>query len=430
MFAYKRLALFRTFVLCAAAALVPSLRAGSRVPVPLRKPHPQGKALSPTASAAPPHGVYPIKPQEEGMLVVRKWLKPGGPCAVGEWGLSVARQSRLARVLHLNLVVVSGPRKDAPDGFLRRIVSIRHLGGQTVFCTEQARLGDAIPEGTLERSIQFGFTDIASVHTMVPDVFVRPPGRSAERFMQTSANLDPPSAHPPCLDATKGFQVAMQRAPVGVGAGITGAFQLCPRIEVVFSYHYGRLRYLHSGLLLDQSASVDLEVHANARWQGRQDLAAIRFNPLVVQIGAVPVVLRPVVTVFLAEEGSLKSKLTAGALEQTWGKVLIDYRARKWNASFSRSTPTIDFARPEIGIGTSAKGALGADVELEIYGIIGPFFEPAGFVKADYSTQSSCSLQAGLEGAAGIDLKVLGHVVGRKKFRNIFFYASPSRPCP
>lgn len=421
---------------CVAVVLAPAGLAGSRTATSPRGPSRQGQSL-PSAPANPRSDVYLIQPNEESALAVQQWLVLGGPCPAGQWGLSVASGSQLAEKLRSGLIVVSKQRPDAPDGFLRRIVFInkRAIPNRIIFCTVQAGLGEAVWNGGNEKSkpIHFGFADIASAQGLLPGVSIRPPeetNKLSGLHMAPSdppgASNDPPSFPPPCRSASRGFQVEMREAPIRAGASLTAAFRLCPQLTVGLIYHFGSLRYLHLGLSVDELAKVDLKAEALGQWQGRQKLAAIRFRPEVIEVGTVPVVVRPVVTIFLSEEGSLRSKLETDATQHAWGYADVAYHNGKWSHSFSRNSEPPEFEQPTISLGSSAKGELGARIELEIYGILGPYFEPAGYVQADYSVQSAqpvqrgCSLKFGLEGSAGIDLIVLEHVVKTKNFGNLF----------
>src|SRR5574337_287442 len=47
-------------------------------------------------------------------------------------------------------VVVSEPAAAAPEGLLRKVVSIQTQGDQLIVTTSDAQLGDAIPQGTID----------------------------------------------------------------------------------------------------------------------------------------------------------------------------------------------------------------------------------------------------------------------------------------
>jgi hypothetical protein len=415
MFVQKHSIALTAFGLFLVVTFAPVGRAVSRSPIRARD-----RAGQEQRAPSPPPGVHRISAEEQHMFVVQQWLAPGGPCDAGQWGLAVSPGSSLARELKTETIVVSGPRPDAPDGFLRRIVSVAQMGGQLIFCTTQASLEDTHVTGVIERNIPLGIAYVASSVPLVPGVVIRTPSPSSPSLRRVAEVMGQPVNPPPCAEASRGFEVEMNRTPWRATADIEGALEVCPQLSMVLSYSFGHIRRLRFDLSLDESARVELTAAVRGQWKGSKDIANIRFQPIVAELGGIPVVLRPVVTVFLAGEASGQSNVKTGALQHAWGQALVDYDGQNWNRKFSSQPQTISLSPPTISAGSVAKGELGARLELEVYGTVGPYFQPTGYIEADYSTSAGCSLQVGLEGPVGVDLKIFGHLLKRQPVGNLF----------
>lgn len=244
----------------------------------------------------------------------------------------------------------------------------------------------------------------------------------------------PPAVAGACVGANAGFATEFKRAPVEAGMTASGKFALCPEILLEVRYGFLKIKQARLGLTLAEQSQVFVAARAISHVEARRDVARIRFRPLVVMVGNVPVVLRPVVTIFVSAKASLRSNLdgslvqgavATGALNYYNGRGLVPPRPITVH---NRPSPRFQYS--PLSASENAKASLGAEIEIEVYGTIGPFLEPSLFVQAEHSSAAGCSLTSGIEGSAGIHLSAFGHVLATAKSKDFFSHEFARKPCP
>ena len=145
----------------------------------------------------------------------------------------------------------------------------------------------------------------------------------------------------------------------------------------------------------------------------------LRFKPIIVWAGWVPVVFTPELSLFVGVDGSVNIGIEATVSQQAAVEAGILYSNGVWQPVHD-FTNSIDFQTPTATLNTLFKGFTGPELSLLVYGVVGPKVEAFGFLQFDVNT-TRCpdwwKLEGGFEVNAGF--KVLGF--GRRVLTDVTF---------
>lgn len=320
-------------------------------------------------------------------------------------------------------VLISEPAgAAAPDGLLRRVTAIdASEPGQLTVTTEQATLLDVIEKGLLEETFELTEDDIESIDVLTDGLTYSMMDRAALEAAAVAAGLEPHQAGSFGYD----FEVVIydvdgdedtkddrMLAFGGITVKPTGNIELdvdCSYwcfggIEVQFLAEVGLNETAKLGLKGTGPLGIELE----------KTIPLISFNmkPLVFGIGPVPVVITPKLKLELKFEGTLGATVSYEVVQTLSTTVGVSYDDG-WDAHADFDS---DFTLGPVGVDdpfsaqlvAKAKGV--ARAELLFYGVLGPTFEFAPYLKVDvkYPRDPIWTLHGGLQADLGVHIDVLG----------------------
>ncbi|MCA1589428.1 MAG: hypothetical protein LC734_03365, partial [Acidobacteria bacterium] len=289
----------------------------------------------------------------------------------------------LLRRLRRGDVFVSEPSGDAaPFGYLRKITSVRRVSGQIILETVQAKLNEAIYQGTLEAAGELAPSDAPP-----PAGAIDTPESGSRKKTRSVANIiidegDSYNFHRD-IDVTVNFaagedgvqgtgSVRVQgyvyfNAGYNVGIGIRPCFEIPPACPDRFEAWAGFEAKSRLRVTGDFDGTLNKE----------KVIYQVPMKPIVFFIGPVPVVLVPEINVKLGLngeahvdfvfEGEAKSVMKAGA---KW--LNPDYGGNGWN-NISEFTPFEKrIHEASITARLRVEGYAKADAKIKLYGVVGP----------------------------------------------------------
>ncbi len=285
-------------------------------------------------------------------------------------------------------------------GLLRKVRAVEQDGDGCRVLTEEATLVDAIQDGAIETSLTLLPEDIehGDEHRS-PWLSVEPASR--EGWIRL------------VLDDVVLFDLDGQNETTGDQIVASGLYELQPTMSFHATIRDWRITALEASLLVEEVGS--LEVQAGLTYEltsGPMELQRWRFRPVIVQLGPVPVVLVPVLRVFVNPKGSFSGGLNTGVdwnAEHLGG---VSYTMGQWHA-FGEESSALAAKDTTVGFAAECGVGLGIALELLIYGTTGPFVQGSSYVEliARPAEQPWWTLYWGVRASAGVNVRILDKLV-------------------
>jgi len=332
-------------------------------------------------------------------------LPPGGQSTPSDFQIAeevrVVDPSEVADVEPDGLVLRAASADDAPKvghilvsdveptGFLRRVTAVGDLqSGTVVVLTEQASLAEAIEQGTVRGHIALSpqgrlarSTDVHVPQELASSVVWELPDGAGQATLDIS--FDPDMSFDPEIHFDRGIDYLKLPFTGSVDASITGQVTLSKAVTQDFRKNLGSIPLgaaviwagpvpIYFSVNLDLVAGLELSASA----QGTFDVG-----------------------------GDAHAEMTVGA----------EYRNGRWSPVNTRDI-TFDFSDPAVTLGASAeaKAYLRGQLEIHIYGLLGPFVECgpyARFLAEADLCQLDASLGLGLSAHAGGEVEIFDHTL-------------------
>ena len=310
-------------------------------------------------------------------------------------------------------VIVSGVTSATPFGMLRKVTAVTKVGSTLQVSTAPAALTDAITQGAVNVQRSLTGSAINSFQALLPGV-TRGSSQPQYPFCLSIANV------PLVVAATE----ALPSAPVQVGGQITGSGTICAAITfdlsmqirgVSLEYPTGRflLQFQNTGA---EMTDVRLTGTGTVTVQESYQLGEFYLQPIVFAIGGVPVVLTPKIVFTLGADGHVTTSVTAGVTQTDTYQAGLQCTNSDCSAAATLPAPSFSPDPLTISAGTTLTGYGTPELDLLLYGVVGPELDLRGYVEADASAHSkklmtpalSWIVYGGLQVQIGIALDIVG----------------------
>ena len=363
--------------------------------------------------------------------------------------LTFSDEATQASALATGDVLVSGITSDAPNGLLRKVVSVQDESGQTVVHTVQASLAEAVGQASLDYHADLKPSDVARAEALVDGVTFAPKHTRATRTDALSTV----------------FTIAFERELYKSGdksIKMEGELQLQPSVDFSAAYRVSykwhviptgvHLTHLYCGAGLAETATINVTASYSLLDADKTiEIARYYMAPVTVPCGPVPVVIEPVLTVNINLKGEVSVGVETGIVQSTSISAGLRYDsdynvdrngdghvtdADRWRpvSSFSKS---FTFNPPSASLKVEAKASAGPEIAFELYGVAGPYVEILGFVEFDatFVPAPSWDLYAGIGCYAGVKLEVLSIEIADVsmtvvEWRTLLWHGPPDRTAP
>lgn len=344
-------------------------------------------------------------------------LATAGPTALTWKDPAPAQAKRLAA----GQTLVSGPGARLPDGTLRTVTSVSDKGGTLTVATKPGRLANAFSSLGLDATVSpvTGAAPSSALHTVAG---------AGPRFIPAMAGIRvvPEPGRP---NASVGFGRSVTLS-VDLNAGhasVEAEISVDASIDVSLGVHHG-FAGVPDGVSLTASAKVTSALGGQFRVSGdwNKQIGEIDGEPIVIEVGPVPVEITPKLPLFLKGTGTVG---VGFEMDQTvGGSVSWSSKSPAKLATASLSTPPE--LTPSVIPGLIATGdlelTLTTQPQADIYDAAGPNVE--GDLVLDVAVRSSgdpfLSIGPKLELKAGVDLDVLEEHASTEAVIGTFSYAA------
>ncbi len=277
--------------------------------------------------------------------------------------------------LHAGDVIVSGVTPDTPFGLLRKVTAVTRLGDRTLVDTAPAALTDAITEGSLTVHRSLASTDIASFQPFLPGVTLGGSTQPQYPFCLSASNV------PLYSSGTTGT----------VGGSLTASGRVCAAINFYLSLQISGPSWDHPfgafqvEFKSDGAEMTDVRLTASGTVDVHQKYELGRFYlmPFTIVIAGVPVVFTPVVLMTIGADGHVTAGVTAGVTQSDAYQADLQCSNGNCWATGSLPAPTFSLDPVSLNAGTAITGYGTPELDVLLYGVVGPELDVRGYVEAD-----------------------------------------------
>lgn len=288
-------------------------------------------------------------------------------------------------------VLASDVSSLAPDGFLRKVVSVSSDGQQYAVETDQATLEDAILQGTFKFSAELTADDLAAAI---------PAGKESTR----------PLARPSRAGGMIPINIGRQELIDQVFVSGKAEIKVKPDLEIPFDG--AQIQAVH--FTTEASERVELDLEANVAYGQVQEQLTVKEIPLrtfTVQFGGLPVVVRPWIELVVGVRGRVSAGMTTGIVHQGDLTTGVHYvKGDGWNAKPVTFKPTFEAKSTQPKASASVIAYAGPVLKLSLYGVKGPYLMADGYLdlSSDPAVTPWWTLNGGFEASVGVQIKILG----------------------
>jgi PKD repeat protein len=304
-------------------------------------------------------------------------------------------------------VIVTGITPLTPNGLLRKVAAIQISGESVIITTSTATLEDAIAQGAIDVSKILTPDDVSSMSFIasLSDEISRLSSQAlGQKFYLEIPNIV-------IYDADGKTSTTFDQAR------INGVITFDPSFEFKIEIKEFRLRSLLFTNTIALKTQVELISEISIPLEEKKiDIAEYYFNPIVIMIGLVPVVIIPKLTVSVGLEGNSFASVTSSASYQITFTSGLSFKNKRWESIRSHSE-NFEVNAPSLSAGAAIKPYISIQPELLLYGVVGPHAEGIGYLRLDADIFSNpwWRLYGGLEANVGVEVEILSRVVAGYK---------------
>lgn len=337
--------------------------------------------------------------------------------ATGQGELRFAAGDPSVAALEPGHVLVSEPVPGAaPHGLLQLVESSRVEGNELVLSTKQANLLDVFEDAGIlfEHALTEG--DLAKAALLYDGMSIS----------STTEELSPQASG----SVSYGFTVEFDKVLIDIDDDpsttndqlrLDGAFRFNATASagidicaVCGDWFTPAVRKVYGKARLEESIDVRISGELATRFNESIPVANLDFGTFTIWVGPVPVVFVIDLVVSVGADGKFEASLEATATQSTVVQVGVQYtRSGGWR-DLNEFDSNFDFPTPNITAAAAARAYLRPQLNVEIYGLAGPYLYAEAYVGADAELfrQPFWRLKAGIDFGIGfkIDLPIVGNV--------------------
>ncbi len=287
-------------------------------------------------------------------------------------------ESDLLNKLEVGDILVDSCSDKAPYGYLRRVTKIDGTKSGKTVKTEQAKLTDAVLQG----SIDFSANELPLMQNRIRSMKLAP-GVTLKHMKNTDFSVFYFDYDMNLGDGNAKINIAGNSSlDMGLFFKFDWTYQLVPHPDVTVDL-------FKAGIDVNQSTSINITSEAGASLAKNITLATFYFDPWTFSVGPVPVVFFPKVELVLGVDGNVSAVFSTGASEEYHGELGLKYTSDDGFGPLSGSNFSYDYYAPSLASTSSVTAKIGPKVSLMLYNVVGPYVYFSGYTSLDASYYSS-----------------------------------------
>lgn len=303
-------------------------------------------------------------------------------------------------------IMVANVSPHAPNGFLRRVQAITHDGAQVLIDTGRAALTEAIERGGVQFSQSLSPNRVRHAQQL-PGVSLSPTRSSDATIFKVT--LD----HVILLDLDGDHSTTNDQVEVNGGIQVNAT----PEFEIqIDGFTLKSLRFV-----VNANEDADLALEARLDHDVKKDVLIARYDltPIVLFIGIVPVVVNPVLAIYVGLDGNVHANLFTSITQNATATLGVEYADNVWSP-VGEYTFGYDYTPPALTWGLLLKAYAGPRFSILLYGTedISAYAQVRSYLllKSISNQTPWWELFGGLDGTAHVQVTVLGQQLVNRDF--------------
>jgi Bacterial Ig-like domain (group 2) len=303
-------------------------------------------------------------------------------------------------------VLVSDPTTAAPDGFLRKVSSVRQEGNEVVVDTTEALLTEAVSSGEAEAVTSLTTANLRRAQALRAGVSVQ--SRALLRPQAEILNLE---FNKVLFDFDDKPETTNDQIEVSGSLKLDATMDTALKIRGCWEVPPVCVDRFRAAVKIKETATLKLRGDFEREEKKEYPIAEYEFDPIVLQLGPVPVVLNPKLVAIITLQGKATAKLRWQVTQTANARVGVEYRDDKWKGihEFENSFQT---APPEISASLKMRADADANFHVKLYGSDSNKVWARANLFGDLDVLSTRSptyiLKGGASAYVGAQAKVLG----------------------
>lgn len=277
-------------------------------------------------------------------------------------------------------ILVSDANDVATYGLLKKIVSIRTEGERLVIETEDALITDAVHQGSGSISRELKPEDIRATQILQPGVTFE--GSQPLSQAPFHAGLMRPNASPMGLTYTFNTDLGTNGQVLVNGTATINPimdFGLNISCDETINLYVGRVckeipdLNVLAKVGIKENASLVIRGKSSYTFNQKYQIARHEFSPVTFALGPVPVVLIPVLKIYLQGDGSLTAQFDYVVDQDLTLAAGFSYNSDKGFKDLSEYVSNFKQTGPTFTGGLEVRAMMGVQFEIMLYGLLGPY---------------------------------------------------------
>jgi hypothetical protein len=283
-------------------------------------------------------------------------------------------------------ILVMGISGKTPYGSLRKVNTIETNGTEVVVTTSDAKLTDAVKEGTIilqEKLLEKNFT----LKSKVDGVVVKGPNKSFDGLAVT-------------LDK---FEIYRDGA---IFSRLSGSVGISPVIDITIKIKSNSIKEIS---IISTITKIDeVTVTSNGAFSGGKEITVAEFihSPIIIN----SLVFVPEVVIVCGFDGAVSCEVTSGVRQDRTITSGFSFKNSYWLENSLSHTETFDFIKPQVIDNSDIKIFSGPEINILLFGTPIQTLKSIGFfsLKAEKNSSPFWRLFIGDEGINSIKADMMG----------------------
>jgi formylglycine-generating enzyme required for sulfatase activity len=311
-----------------------------------------------------------------------------------------SQETPTLQALQPGSVMVGGTSSNAPDGFLRKVISVDTSGPQVTVQTSPATLEDAVQQGSFHISGALEASQMMSAQSL----------EGVSIFQAANGLIHIDLSNVILYDADGNPNTTTDQVAVH-----SGMVDISPSFEIAGGMKDWKLQYFKvvGGAVQTTRIQITAGVTLDATVKKlEKTVIKIPFSPITFAIGPVPVVIEPELEVKVGVGGEVTAGISMDVTQTVTQTAGLEFSGGKWSI-ISDYSNHFSFENPQLELSVAAKGYEDAGLNFLFYGVAGPGISLGVYLKLEYTQlpNRGWKLSGGLEVSADVEVELLSHII-------------------
>jgi hypothetical protein len=295
------------------------------------------------------------------------------------------KSGEIEKITDMSILVI-GISEKTPYGALRKVNTIETSGNEVIITTIDAKLTDAVKEGTIvlqEKLLEKNFT----LKSKMDGVVLKGPSKSFDGLAVTLDN----------------FEIFRDGTKI---SRLNGAVGISPEIDITIKIKSNAIQEINLISTLDKIDEVT--VTSNSAFSGKNEIVAAEFaySPIVIN----KLVFIPEVAIICGFDGTISCEVTSGVRQDRTLTANLNFKNSQWSEDPLSHVEVYDFIKPQVTDNSDLKIFSGAEINILLFGTPIQTLKSTGFYSLEAEKNSSplWKLYIGVDGMNSVKADMIG----------------------